>query len=98
MKYAPSECPKRGSGLVRSAAGGRPTRWCSEGCKRSGEGEMSRLSSLLRTLEGDRVLDRLNGYHRPVCVTGDIMAELQSRYDHLARVPERAELGVAAEL
>lgn len=90
MKYTPEECPKCGSGLVRSAAGGRPTRWCSEGCKRSGEDEMSRLSSLLRTLEGDRVLDRLNGYPGAVSATNDIMAQLQSRYDHLAGVPTTA--------
>jgi hypothetical protein len=45
--------------------GGRPTRWCSQGCKRSGEDEMSRLSSLLRLFAVGRYVDQLNGRHRP---------------------------------
>jgi hypothetical protein len=30
------------------AKGGRPTRWCREGCQRSGEAELSRLQSIVR--------------------------------------------------
>jgi hypothetical protein len=62
--------------------GGRSTRWCSEGCKRSGEDEMSRLSSLLKTYEEGRAWDRLNGYRHET--RDGIIADLQARYDHLA--------------
>ena len=44
-KYLPTECPKCGADLPkRSPKGGRPSRWCSEGCQRSGEAEMSGCS------------------------------------------------------
>jgi hypothetical protein len=53
-KYLPTGCPKCGADLPkRLPKGGRPSRWCSEGCQRSGEAEMSRLQSLLRKLESE---------------------------------------------
>ena len=63
MKYTASECPTCGSELVRSPRGGRPTRWCSEGCKRSCESEVSRLESLLRTYTEGKCHVQLNGRH-----------------------------------
>ena len=85
MKHPPSNCPKCGSALVRAPTGGRPTRWCCEGCKRSGEDEMARLPSRLRTFKDGRAVDRLNGY--PTEGRDEIIADLQKRYDHLAGVP-----------
>lgn len=84
-RFVPDECPKCGTELTRSPKGGRPTRWCSEGCKRSGEAEMARLQSILKTYESGRTWDKLNGY-----ATGTrdaVIAELQDRFDHLAGVP-----------
>ena len=62
-----------------------PTRWCCEGCKRSGESEKGRLESLLRRAEEERYEIRLR--------TGvsserrnEIIADMQKRYGHLAGV------------
>jgi hypothetical protein len=85
VKYTPSECPKCGSALVKNPRGGRPTRWCSEGCKRSGESEMSRLESLLRLFEEGKYVEMLNG--RLGQRRLDAIAEMQARFDHLAGVP-----------
>ncbi len=63
MPYTPTECPKCGNALVRNPKGGRPTRWCSEGCKRSGESEMARLDSLLRLFTEGKYVDLINGRH-----------------------------------
>jgi hypothetical protein len=84
MKYTPSNCPKCGTELVKNRQGGRPTRWCCEGCKRSGEGEMTRLQSLLRVFEEGRAVDRLNGHRFES--RDDVIRELQDRFDHLAGV------------
>lgn len=85
MKYTPTECPKCRSVLVANPKGGRPTRWCCEGCKRSGEAEMSRLESLLRLFEEGRAVDAVNG--RSTKQRDEIIADLQVRYDRLAGVP-----------
>ena len=61
MKYLPGSCPKCGTDLVRNPRRGRPARWCSDGCRRSGEDEMSRLSSLLRLFVEGRLVERLDG-------------------------------------
>jgi hypothetical protein len=87
--YTPSECPKCGTAIAKSPSGGRPTRWCCEGCKRSGEAEMSRLQSLLRKFEQGRGVELLN--REEVSPRRQrVIAEMQARYDHLAGVPERA--------
>lgn len=85
MKYTPTACPKCGGALEDKPRGGRPTRWCCEGCKRSGETEMARLDSLLRTFTEGRYVDKLNGW--PTERRDAIIAEMQARYDHLAGVP-----------
>ena len=85
-KYTPSECPKCGTALVKNPGGGRPTRWCCEGCKRSGEDEMSRLSSLLRLYTEGKYHELLNG--RPDEHRDKLIAQMQERYDHLAGVPK----------
>jgi hypothetical protein len=88
-KYLPLECPKCGAELPKSSPkGGRPTRWCSEGCQRSGEAEMARLQSMLRKFEAFLFDRRMEGcpperLERRV----GVIAELQGRYDHLAGVP-----------
>jgi hypothetical protein len=97
VKYTPSECPKCGAELAKSPRGGRPTRWCSDGCKRSGEAELARLQSKLRDWEDGLRECRLNGYdtnayhkesfERRVA----IIAEMQARFDHLAGVPVRED-------
>jgi len=90
MKYTPSECPKCGSELAINPRGGRPTRWCSDGCKRSGEAEMTRLQSLLRGFEEGKWVKLLNrGELSPRRVK--VLVELQARYDHLAGVPDRGQ-------
>jgi hypothetical protein len=60
MKYLPGSCPKCGTDLVRNPRGGR-LRAGADGCRRSGEDEMSRLSSLLRLFVEDRYVERLDG-------------------------------------
>jgi hypothetical protein len=84
-EYTPSECPKCGADLPkRSPKGGRPTRWCCEGCQRSGEAEMARLQALLRKLEAE-----LYNGGPPMRMerVAEAIAGRQSRYDHLAGVP-----------
>jgi hypothetical protein len=85
MKYMPESCPKCGNMLVRNPKGGRPTRWCCEGCKRSGESEMARLQSLLRLFAEGKYVDMING--RFDQLRAEAIADMQARYDHLAGVP-----------
>lgn len=89
MKYKPSECVKCGSSLASPGrSGGRPSRFCCEGCKVSAEAEMRRVNVLLRKLEEGLALDQLNpslaSARRP-----QVIADLQARFDHLAGVPPR---------
>jgi hypothetical protein len=65
IRYIPTECCKCGNPLQRNDKGGRPTRWCSEGCKRSGEAEIARLDSILRLFTEGRYVEYLNGRYRP---------------------------------
>jgi hypothetical protein len=85
-KYHPESCPKCGTAILRSPNGGRPTRWCCDGCKISGEAEMGRLSALMKKhLEG-LYYDKLNRF--PGTASREaLLAEMQARYDHLAGVP-----------
>jgi hypothetical protein len=64
--------------------GGRPTRWCSEGCKRSGESEMARLESLLRLFSEGKYVDWINGRHDKL--RDEAIADMQTRFDHLTGV------------
>jgi hypothetical protein len=71
------------------AQGGRPRRWCSPGCQRSGEAKMRRANQLLRRLEKDRAWHQLHGFNSPKLAEFDAqIAEQQTRFDHLAGVPE----------
>ncbi|RFZ65614.1 hypothetical protein DE4576_03383 [Mycobacterium marinum] len=47
---------------------------------------MARLDSLLRTFTEGKYVDQLNG--RSCKLRDDAIAEMQSRYDHLAGVPK----------
>jgi hypothetical protein len=85
VQYTPQDCVKCASPLVRSPKGGRPTRFCSEGCKRSAESEMSRLESVLRLFLEGRCVEKLNNRLTPE--RDEVIAEMQKRYDHLAGVP-----------
>jgi hypothetical protein len=46
---------------------------------------MSRLESLLKLFTEGKYVDRLNG--RPDGRRGEVLAEMQARFDHLAGVP-----------
>jgi hypothetical protein len=85
MGYIPRACVKCEGEIVRSPKGGRPSRFCSEGCKRSGESEMARLESLLRLFTEGKYVDQING--RVDELRADAIADMQGRYDHLAGVP-----------
>ncbi len=87
MKFHPSDCVKCGASLERPGpGGGRPSRFCCEGCKTSAEAEMRRLTVLLRKFEEGRAVDMLNdGCTSPR--REKVIAELQARFDHLAGVP-----------
>lgn len=85
MQCTPTECPKCGTELVRNPKGGRPTRWCSEGCRRSGESEMARLESLLRVFHRGSLRRQDQRATRPL--RDDAIADMQRRFDHLAGVP-----------
>jgi hypothetical protein len=86
-RYTPPSCPK--CGAKRDASSGRPTRWCSEGCKRSGEAEMSRLQSLLRKFSEGLYANALNP-SMPASRHAEVIADMQARFDHLAGVPPAA--------
>jgi hypothetical protein len=88
MRYTPTACPKCGTALASSPKGGRPSRWCCEGCKRSGEAEMARLQTQLRSFEEGRWVHLLN-YDEVPARRQRVIAEMQARYDQLAGVPER---------
>jgi hypothetical protein len=69
--------------------GGRPRRWCSAGCKRSGEAKMRRINLVLKRLELDKVWQERHGRHAATIERIDAqIAEQQACYDHLAGVPE----------
>jgi hypothetical protein len=99
VKYIPSECPKCGSELARSPKGGRPSRFCSVGCKLSVEAEMRRLNVVLRRLEDDRANVPLTWHYSSdpmkvqaaVAKLDEAIAPLQKRLDHLCGVPERED-------
>lgn len=103
----PLDCPKCGGPLSGPGpAGGRPARFCSEGCKASAEAEMRRLNVLLRKFEerraaatlsiGERIPDKRTRERmlgEAQARHDEVIGEMQARYDHLAGVPRRDEAG-----
>jgi hypothetical protein len=83
-------CPYCGREIPPPGAqGGRPRRWCSAGCQRSGEAKMRRINLVLKRLELDKVWQERNGRHAATIERIDAqIAEQQARYDHLGGVPE----------
>jgi hypothetical protein len=93
-KFRVTECRKCGRAL--DGGSGRPSRWCSPGCKTSGEAEMRRVSVHIRQLENDLHFHRVHPNpllnSKLVSVPHvdprqELIDELQARYDHLAGVP-----------
>jgi hypothetical protein len=85
----PSKCPKCDAVLdPPGESGGRPRRWCSTGCQRSGEAQMRRLNLDLKHLEGRRTWCQLVG--EDTTQLDAVIAERQAEYDRLAGVPERS--------
>lgn len=86
------ECVKCNRPITRSERGGRPSRFCSTGCKTSSEAEMRRINANLRALELKRAAMVFGPDAEATRRTFDpSIAELQARYDHLAGVPQRDE-------
>lgn len=82
-----SKCPKCDRPLEPpDAQGGRPRRWCSAGCQRSGEAEMRRINHVLRHLGRKKSWNQLHGQGTEQ--VDAVMAGWQRAYDILAGVPE----------
>jgi hypothetical protein len=98
MKFRPKNCVKCDAELEPPGPrGGRPSRFCCDGCKVSAQAEMSRLQWALRSWEeGDRE-SRFNNHHTsPLYKDGHerraaIIAEMRRRYDHLCGVRPRSD-------
>lgn len=86
-----SKCPYCGRDIQPpDVQGGRPRRWCSAGCQRSGEAKMRRINLVLKRLELDKAWQQRHTNHAATIERIDAqIAEQQARYDHLAGVPER---------
>jgi hypothetical protein len=83
MKFEITSCVKCDTELdPPGPEGGRPSRFCCEGCKTSTEAEMRRINVLLRKLEEGVAVSLINGF--PVQARADVVADLQARYDRLA--------------
>jgi hypothetical protein len=92
MDFRVDECVKCGSPLKGPGKqGGRPSRFCGEGCKISGESEMRRLNFLLRKFEEGAGVECLNGDGKVSPKRQKVIAGLRTRFDHLAGVPQSAE-------
>ena len=93
MRNQVTHCVKCGSELQPEGRGrGRPSRFCSEGCKTSVEAEMRRLNANLKAMELRRaglIYGPNAEASRREC-SGRI-TEMQARYDRLAGVPQRNE-------
>jgi hypothetical protein len=90
MKYTPTACPKCGTELAKNPSGGRPSRFCCDGCKVSAQAEMARLNFLLKRFEEGRGVELLN--RDSVSARREkVIAEMQARFDHLAGVRERGK-------
>ncbi len=88
MEFRVDKCVKCGAELgVPRLQGGRPSRFCSGGCKISGEAEMRRLTFLLRKFEEGAGVECLNGDGKVSLKREKVIAGLRARFDHLAGVP-----------
>lgn len=91
MKFRPSECVKCGTPLEGpTPRGGRPSRFCCDGCKVSAETEMRRLAFLLRQFEEGAYVERLRPSGKVSPERANVIADMQARFDHLAGVPKSA--------
>src|SRR5689334_9707843 len=83
-----ARCPNCGREIQPPGPfGGRPRRWCSAGCQRSGEAKMRRVNQVLRRLDKDRAWYQVLGYCSETVAKFDTqIAEEQAIYDHLAGV------------
>jgi hypothetical protein len=91
MKYRPVVCVKCGGDLPSAGPrGGRPSRFCSDGCKLSVEAELRRLTVHLRKAEEGGYWDRLN-YDEVKPRRQQVIDDLQRRFDFLAGVPQRSD-------
>jgi hypothetical protein len=70
--------------------GGRPSRFCSDGCKLSVEAELRRLTVHLRGFEEGGYVDLLN-YDEMKPQRRKVIEQLQARFDFLAGVPPRSD-------
>jgi hypothetical protein len=85
-----SKCPHCDNPLdPPGTQGGRPRRWCSAGCQRSGEAEMRRLHRVLVRLELDKVWQQRHGRPAMIERIDEQIAERKRAYDRLAGVAER---------
>lgn len=82
MNSYPNSCAKCRRPLGQSR--GRPTRWCSPGCRTSGEAEARRLSAVLAKFEMGRAVDQLNGTSTER--RDAVIADLERRLDVLCGV------------
>ena len=83
-----SNCPYCGAELAApSERGGRPRRWCSDGCALAGEAAMRRANAMIRRLTEQANFVRLGGNEPRQRVT-ELLAEWQAEYDRLAGVPK----------
>jgi hypothetical protein len=92
MNLHSKDCPKCGTPLEPPGdSGGRPRRWCSPGCQRSGEAEMRRINSLLKHLELNKSRLQCHGPALGIERIDEVIAEWQRKYDQLAGVAVRKE-------
>jgi hypothetical protein len=88
MRYRPTKCVKCGGELPSPGPkGGRPSRFCCEGCKISVEAELRRLTVHLRAFEQGRYVELLNR-DEVSPRRQKVIDEMQSRFDFLAGVPK----------
>lgn len=89
MQFQITHCVKCGAELQRGGRG-RPSRFCSDGCKSSAEAEMRRINVNLRKLEERRANEVYGSPDHRARLDGSI-SELQRRFDHLSGVPNRQD-------
>jgi hypothetical protein len=95
MKDRPTECVKCSTVLQGPGSrGGRPSRFCSEGCKVGAEAEIRRLNVVLRKFEEDRAREPLQWREgadparvaRELARRDEAIADLQARFDRPGRL------------